>query len=191
MTPAGMAPSSSKAQGLHPHCDTVARETPSPTTHSFPALPSSSPLPSGRRLRSARSQSTTISHELNAHFSQIRSLQDATGSLHVCRERAGVSLKCTDFGVAKHIACILREDTTARAFSFALEGVALASVLTQRNLSRPDEDAVVVKVRRLNTPPRPTSRDVPLPDIPTEKTSLSIVCVFDPSSPQPTLPLVV
>ncbi|KAF7976134.1 hypothetical protein HWV62_7429 [Athelia sp. TMB] len=100
-------------------------------------------------LRTISPWSTTISHELNAHFPRMRSLQNTQGILHICREKAGVSLKCTDFDVAKHIACIVREDATARAVGSAPEGVALAAALTQRN--RPDEDAVVVKAWHLDT----------------------------------------
>ncbi|KAF7980049.1 hypothetical protein HWV62_39816 [Athelia sp. TMB] len=100
-------------------------------------------------LRTISPWSTTISHELNAHFPRMRSLQDTQGILHICREKAGVSLKCADFDVAKHIACIVREDANSRAFESAPEGVALAAALTQRN--RPDEDAVVVKAWHLDT----------------------------------------
>ncbi|KZP30178.1 hypothetical protein FIBSPDRAFT_1038517 [Athelia psychrophila] len=100
-------------------------------------------------LRTISPWSTTISHELNSHFPRMRSLERTKGILHVCREKAGVSLKCGDFDIAKHIACIVREDATAHSFSTAPEGIALAAALTQRN--RPDEDAVVVRAWHLNT----------------------------------------
>ncbi|KZP16436.1 hypothetical protein FIBSPDRAFT_60135 [Athelia psychrophila] len=100
-------------------------------------------------LRTISPWSTTITHELNSHFPRMKSLELTKGILHVCREKAAVSLKCDDFDIAKHVACIVREDATAHSFSSAREGIALSAALTQRN--HPDEEAVVVKAWHLNT----------------------------------------
>lgn len=100
-------------------------------------------------LRTISPWSTTISHELNSHFPRMKSLDETKNILHICREKAGVSLKCDDFDIAKHIACIIREDATARSFSSGHEGVALTAALTQRHSV--DEDSVVVKAWGLDT----------------------------------------
>jgi len=71
--------------------------------------------------------------------------------LHICRERAGLSLKHVDFDIAKHLACIVREDPTVQVRKKG-ESVALCAALVERaDGGWDDSESVVVRVWGLDT----------------------------------------
>lgn len=71
--------------------------------------------------------------------------------LHICRERAGLSLKHVDFDIAKHLACIVREDPTVQVRKKG-ESVALCAALVEcADGGWDDSESVVVRVWGLDT----------------------------------------
>jgi len=100
-------------------------------------------------LRTISPWSTSISHELNSHWARMSAIDRTI--LHICRERAGLSLKHVDFDIAKHLACIVREDPTVQVRKKG-ESVALCAALVEcADGGWDDSESVVVRVWGLDT----------------------------------------